>query len=297
VNGLAERHQLTMQDVALQSLADSADERHGFKPLSDRFAGYALVYANDLHNAIPASGARVDRTPFEGLLGRQVKLGAFCHFGCWCWVHTPGKPFVHTRKFDLRARPGRFIGFDQPFGSGIYKVLLDSGEVTQSQTVIFDDAPHVPPLMLLPDVAAQQHLRWAGEQGEGDMNGDSDSADKEQVHTMVPPVPLVLPVAPFAGASDDGSNSADEVELHSYPAVPASPPVAPAVPSAALPAELTGSGAQAVGQPVQASRNPHPRYASAATRQPAQGVGGIRGEPMSRLTVPEQRPVHMAPSR
>jgi hypothetical protein len=63
VNGLAERHQLTMQDVVMQSLADSADERHGFKPLSDLFVGYALVYANDLHNAIPASRARVGRTP------------------------------------------------------------------------------------------------------------------------------------------------------------------------------------------------------------------------------------------
>jgi transposase InsO family protein len=136
VNGLAERHQLTMQDVALPSLADSADERHGLKPLSGRFEGYALVHANDLHNAIPASGALVSRTPCEGLLGRQVTLGVFQRFGCRCWVHTPG---MHRRKFEPRARPGRFLGFDQPFGSGIYKVLLDSGEVTQSQTVVFDD--------------------------------------------------------------------------------------------------------------------------------------------------------------
>jgi transposase InsO family protein len=130
VNGLAERHQLTMQDVGLPSLADSADERHGLKPLSDRFAGYALVYANDFHNAMPASGATVGRTPYEGLLGRQVTLGAFPRFGCQCWVHTPGKPFVHRRKFDNRSRPGRFLGFDQPFGSGIYKVLMDSGDET-----------------------------------------------------------------------------------------------------------------------------------------------------------------------
>jgi hypothetical protein len=40
---LAEQHQLTMQDVALPSMAYTADERHGLKPLSDRFAGYALV--------------------------------------------------------------------------------------------------------------------------------------------------------------------------------------------------------------------------------------------------------------
>jgi hypothetical protein len=167
-----------------------------------------------------------------------------------------------------------------------------TGEVTQSQTVIFDDAPHVPPPVLLPEVAAKQQLRSAG-----DMDGDSDS--EVQVHTSVPPVPLVPPVAPFAGASDDGSISADEVELHRYPAVPAVSPVATAGPSAAPPAGLTGSEVQAVGRPVRASRNPHPRYASAATREPGQGVGGIRGEPLSRLTVPKQRraSVRMAPSR
>jgi hypothetical protein len=52
-----------MQDVALPSLADSADERHGLKPLGDRFAGGALVYANDLHNAMPVSEATVGCIP------------------------------------------------------------------------------------------------------------------------------------------------------------------------------------------------------------------------------------------
>jgi transposase InsO family protein len=134
VNGLAERHQLTMQDVALPSLpslADSADERHGLKPLGDRFAGYALEYANDLHNAMPVSGAMVGRTPCEGLLGRQATLGAFRCFGCRCWVHTPGKPFVHRRKFGPRRDRSGFSGSISLFGPGIYKVLLDSGEITQ----------------------------------------------------------------------------------------------------------------------------------------------------------------------
>jgi hypothetical protein len=173
-------------------------------------------------------------------------------------------------------------------------VLLDSGEVMQSQTVIFDDAPHVPPPVLLPEVAAKQQLRSAG-----DMDGDSDSEDEVQVHTSVPPVPLVPPVAPFAGASDDGSVSADEVELHRYPAVPAVPPVATTGPSAAPPVGLPGNGVHAVGRPMRASRNPHPKYASAATREPEQGVEGIRGEPLSCLTIPKQRraSVCMAPNR
>jgi hypothetical protein len=44
---------------------------------------YALVYANHLHNAMPASGATVGRAPYEGL---QVTLGAFRLF----WLPVVG---------------------------------------------------------------------------------------------------------------------------------------------------------------------------------------------------------------
>jgi hypothetical protein len=91
------------------------------------------------------------------------------------------KPFVHRRKFEPRARPGRFLGFDQPFGSGIYKVPLDSGEITQSQTVVFDDAPHVPPPVHLPEGAVQQQPRWTGQRAAGEIDGDSDSDSKDEV--------------------------------------------------------------------------------------------------------------------
>jgi hypothetical protein len=213
-------------------------------------------------------------------------------------VHTPGKPFVHRRKFEPRARPGRFLGFDQPFRSGIYKVLLDCGEITQSQTVVFDDAPHVPPPVLLPEGAVQQQPRRAGKQAAGEIDGDSDSEDEVQVqrvHAIMPPVP---PIAPSPGASDDSSGSADEVELYRYPAVPTVPAVAPALLSAVTPAGLAVRGAPAVGRPVRATRNAHP-ITRAAVRVPAQGVGGTRGEPVRSLRVPEQgrTSVHMAPSR
>jgi hypothetical protein len=67
------------------------------------------MYANDLHNAMPASGAQVGRTPSEGFLGRAVALDVFRRFGCRVWVHTPGKPFVHRPKFAPCDRPGRFL--------------------------------------------------------------------------------------------------------------------------------------------------------------------------------------------
>jgi hypothetical protein len=130
-------------------LADSGDERLGLAPLRKRFAGDAILYANDLHNSTPASGALVGSTSFEGCWGRGVTLGAFRRFGCRVWVHQPGEPFLHRQKFAERAQPGSFMGFERPFGSGVYKVLLDSSGVTQSQTVVFDDAPFVPPPALL----------------------------------------------------------------------------------------------------------------------------------------------------
>jgi hypothetical protein len=122
---------------------------------------------------------------------------------------------------------------------------VDSGEITQSQTVVFDDAPHVPPPVLLPEGAVQQQPRWAGKQDAGEINGDSDSDSKDEVqvqrvHAIMPPVP---PIAPSPGASDDSSGSADELELHRYPAVPTVPAVAPALLSAATPAGLAGRGA------------------------------------------------------
>jgi hypothetical protein len=127
VNGLAERHQLMMQDVALLSLADTGDERHGLKPLCDRFAGYALAYANCLHNAMPASGVTISRTLYEELLGRQVTLVTFCRLSCRCWVHTPFKPFARRRKFELRTRPGRFLGLITLLGQEISRFYWTLG--------------------------------------------------------------------------------------------------------------------------------------------------------------------------
>ena len=71
----------------------------------------------------------------------------FRKFGCRCWVHTPSP--LRT-KLAPRGKPGRFLGFVAPLGSKVYRVLLDSGVVTQSQTVAFDDYPAPPPLAISP---------------------------------------------------------------------------------------------------------------------------------------------------
>jgi hypothetical protein len=127
--------------MARPMLADSGDARHSLEPLGERFAGHAIMYANDLHNAMPASGAQVGSTPSEGFLGRAVALDVLRRFCCRVWVHTPGKPFVHHPKVAPCARPGRFLGFERPMGSGAFRVLLESGQITKSQSVVFADTP------------------------------------------------------------------------------------------------------------------------------------------------------------
>jgi hypothetical protein len=245
----------------------------------------------DFHSGKSKYGLHCRRT-YEGLLGRQVTLGVFRRVGCRCWVHTPGKPFAHRHKFEPRARPGRFLRFDQPFGSGIYKVLLDSGEVTQSQTMVFDDAPHVPhvPLpVLLPAGAPQQQSR-AGEQALDMSDCESDCEEEVEAHLLVPPV---SPAAPSTRGSD--SDSADEVEIRRDAPMMAMPEVAPATQPARQ--HLIGNEqseqavdhqpktkplsdhqpmAPATGRCVRTTRNGTPHYASAAVRNPVQGGEGKR---------------------
>jgi hypothetical protein len=118
-------------------LADSGDPQCGLPPLGSQYTGAAVIYANELHNAMPAPSALVGCTPHEGFLHRTVGLSAFRRLGCRVWVHSPG----HRQKVAPRALPGRFLGFERPFGSSVVLALLDSGHATQSQNVEFDDEP------------------------------------------------------------------------------------------------------------------------------------------------------------
>jgi hypothetical protein len=207
-NVLAERHNLTFLDMTRPMLVDSGDKRLGLEPLGEplgeRYAGYAIMYANDLHNATPASGAHFGRTPHEGLWGRQVCLGAFRRFGCRVWVHTPGKPSAYRRKFAHCGEPGRFHGFERPFGSGVYLVLLSCGKIVQSQSVIFADDPYVspPPPPSLEALDGLVHGRVAplvsssppaGTTGQDESDSEDDGEPGEQVEPAqqhAPPEPM-----------------------------------------------------------------------------------------------------------
>jgi hypothetical protein len=186
-NGLAERHNLTLLDKALPMLFDSGDTRHGLLPLSpEKHARDAIVYANDLHNALPAKGAQLGRSPYEGFWGRTVTTSVFHTFGRRVYVHVPGKPFAHHEKYVLRGMPGRFLGFAWPFEAGIYRVLLDTGREVQSQTVVFDSAPCPPPPVLQTLPQAMHNSALSVQEDDSD---SEDEADKPQqlAHPQSPP--------------------------------------------------------------------------------------------------------------
>jgi hypothetical protein len=183
-NGLAGRHNLTLLDIALPMLADSGDPQHGLPPLGPQYAGAAVIYANDLHNTTPAPSALVVRTPHEGFLHCTVGLGAFRRFGCRVWVHSPG----HRHKLAPRALPGRFLGLERPFGSGVVLVLLDSGHVTQTQTVEFEDVPRFLAPVLLPKEPAS--VDAANHRDDDDHSDDEVDLRTAWLPAALPPLPV-----------------------------------------------------------------------------------------------------------
>jgi hypothetical protein len=207
--GLAERHNLTLRDIALPMLKDSGDPQRGLPPLDSQYAGAAVIYANNLHNATPAPSALVGRTPHEGFLHRTVGLSAFRRFGCRVWMHSPG----HRQKLAPRALPGRFLGFERPFGSSVVLALLDSGHVTQSQTVEFDDEPRVLAPVLLPKEPVSVD---AADQGE-DNNDSNDEIDLRtaQLPSSLPPKPMAAaqPLVPSAAAMLPGELTSRPVAI------------------------------------------------------------------------------------
>ena len=177
-NGLAERHNLTLLDMAMPMLADSGDERYGLPPLGPHHIADAIIYANDLHNATPSSAATTGATPHEGFLGRAVTLGAFPKFGGRVWIHVPHET---RRKPGARGVPGRFLGYARPFGSNIVRVKLDSGGERASQTVVFGDRMGMlPPVLLpVPGGGVPAGPPGGGEVGDSDSDSESDADDAD----------------------------------------------------------------------------------------------------------------------
>ena len=74
-NGLAERFNLTMLDLALPMLADSGCPRHGLLPFGPERAGDAVLYAADLHKYHALVGRASRAHAARGLSGKCRPAG------------------------------------------------------------------------------------------------------------------------------------------------------------------------------------------------------------------------------
>jgi hypothetical protein len=180
------------------------------------------------------------------------------------WVHSSGKPFVHRTKFSRRARPGRFLGFEQSFGSGIYRVLLDSGEVTQSQTVVFDDAPCVPPPALLPPPSPTPMV---GQPNDDDTDSDSDSDNDVHDSSLSAAVPqAATPANPGAALPSSAPPAIPAAGVPKAISPPLPAPQAVRTPTVMSPETVPGAQAGEVPtSPIRGTCNAAPQYC--ATRK------------------------------
>jgi hypothetical protein len=86
-------------------LADSGDMRFGLPPLRLKYAGNAVLHAND-HNATLASRELVGRSLHKNLQ-RATSLAAFLRVGYRVWVHS----LCHRMELSPHAVPGASLVF------------------------------------------------------------------------------------------------------------------------------------------------------------------------------------------
>jgi hypothetical protein len=178
-------------------------------------------------------------------------------------------------------------------GSGVLRVLMDNGQVTQSQSVVLAGTPQPPlaapqlpaPLPVLPPPGMRAHQQT--------LDDDDSDGEVDLRPAASPPVPPLAPGLSVQQTSSSDDGSADEVILHP---VAIQAPAGQALPRVQGPVEQVPAAGPApvdthaapVGRPVRASRNASPKYVFVAWRLQAQGsslrtmvgyVGGMRRAP------------------
>jgi transposase InsO family protein len=120
-NGAAERLNRTLWETVLTMLADSG--------LPRKWWSEAVVHAAFLRNVTSRTGGM---TPWELMRGVEPDVGTVKVFGAPCMVKVPDQK---RHKLNLKAEPGRLLGFDQP-NLKAYRVLTFKGVLVQSRDIV-----------------------------------------------------------------------------------------------------------------------------------------------------------------
>ena len=123
-NGSAERINRTLMDRIRAMLEDAK--------LEDNMWAEAVMTANYIRNRSPTS--QNAKTPWELFFGRKPNVSGMKVFGATAYVHVPQSL---RKKLDSHSQKGIFVGYEA--NSKAYRVLLNSGKISISMDVIFDE--------------------------------------------------------------------------------------------------------------------------------------------------------------
>ena len=126
-NGVAERFNRTVMEKVRPMLFDAK--------LDFSYWAQAAITATYAKNRSPSSH-HPSQTPWELFHGSKPDVSGMRVFGAKAYVHVPKQL---RQKLDAVSQTGIFVGYEPH--SKAYRVLLDTGNISISRDVIFDETP------------------------------------------------------------------------------------------------------------------------------------------------------------
>ena len=126
-NGVAERFNRTLMEKVRPTVFDAK--------LDFSYWAQATITATYAKNRSPSSH-HPSQTPWELFYGSKPDISGMRVFGAKAYVHVPKQL---RQKLDPVSQTGIFVGYE--LHSKAYRLLLDTGKISISRDVIFDETP------------------------------------------------------------------------------------------------------------------------------------------------------------
>ena len=169
-NGVAERMNRTIQEMALSFLKDAG--------LSKTYWGYAVLYAVYIINRTPTRVIKGDLTPFEAYTGNKPSVSHIRIFGCKAFAHIPHEK---RQKLDAKTIECTHLGYSEH--KRAYLLLhRPTGRILESRDVHFDEGDGVEAerVVIEADYNENEH-QTSDEASESENDSTSDEAEVQDL--------------------------------------------------------------------------------------------------------------------